>query len=107
MHSEEEIRLNQRGFLAEFGAWNIDVAQALARDEGIALGENHWKIIKLMRGFYEDYEVPPSAHIICKAVTDELGTYAFPERTLKTLFAGGCKQACRIAGIPDYFCHAC
>ena len=107
MNPEGGFELNKRGFLANFAAWNIDVAQTLAREEGVELSENHWKIIKLMRGFYEDYEVPPSAHIICKAVTDELGLYAFPERTLKNLFSGGCKQACRIAGIPDYFCHAC
>jgi TusE/DsrC/DsvC family sulfur relay protein len=107
MYSAEDIKLNQRGFLADFGAWDIDVAQILAREEGMVLGESHWKIIKLMRGFYEDYQVPPSAHIICKAVTEELGAFAFPERMLKSLFTGGCKQACRIAGIPDYFCHAC
>lgn len=107
MQAEEGIKLNGRRFLADFGAWNEEVAQALAREEGIVLGEDHWKIINLMRGFYEDYEVPPSGHVMCKAVREELGVTVFPKLSLESLFTGGCKQVCRIAGIPEYFRHAC
>jgi tRNA 2-thiouridine synthesizing protein E len=46
---------------------------------------------------------------VIKAVGEKLIQNArCTRKALEALFPqGGCKQACRIAGLPDYYCHSC
>ena len=104
-----ELDLNAKGFLADFGAWDKEVAEVIAADEGLALSECHWKVIDFLRDYYATHEIPAPPRLIVKEIGHELET-AGPcrQRDLKALFPdGGCKQACRIAGLPDYYCFSC
>lgn len=106
--SGQHIELNGQGFLANYEDWNRDLAMAIAHEDGLDLTECHWTAINFMREFYKTYEIPPSPRVIIKAVGDKLTAGTCTRRTLEALFPkGGCKQACRIAGLPDYYCHSC
>ena len=101
--------LNKKGFLARFDDWNSDLAIALAAAEQLTLTAGHWSVIRFLRDYYATNEMPPNPRLVVKAVNTEISPHVpFNRRDLETLFPhGGCKQACRIAGLPDYFCHGC
>jgi len=46
---------DHNGFLTRREDWNKDVAQSLAKAEGIALSQPHWEIISLLQAFYTRY----------------------------------------------------
>lgn len=104
-----ELEINPKGFLVNFDDWDKDVAETIAAEEGLTLTDCHWAMIHFLRDYYRELAHPPSPHIIIKSIGDQLTLNArCTHRTLEGLFpGGGCKQACRIAGLPDYYCHAC
>ena len=105
----QDLELNQHGHLIRFDDWNKEVAEALAEKEGLALSQSHWRVIDYLREYYSKFETSPSPRLIVKDVGHELTRNApCTRRTLDALFpGGGCKQACRIAGLPEYYCHSC
>lgn len=104
-----DLALNTKGFLADFVAWSDEVAEVLAAEDGVTLTDCHWTVIRFLREYYHQFEVPPSPRVMIKAVGDRIargGTCT--RKNLEGLFPkGGCKQACRIAGLPDHYCHSC
>lgn len=102
------IQLNDEGYLVQFTDWNEDVAKALAAEDDLRLSECHWTAINFLREYYSEYRVAPSPRVIIQAVGDKLDQRHCNGETLERLFPhGGCKHACRLAGLPDYYCHAC
>jgi dissimilatory sulfite reductase related protein len=103
------IALNKRGHLANFDDWNREIAQAIAEDEGLALGNCHWKVIEFLRRYYAANQFPPPPRVVVRDLGHELSEHvACTRKQLETMFPnGGCRQACRIAGLPDYYCHGC
>jgi TusE/DsrC/DsvC family sulfur relay protein len=102
------IPLNSDGYLANFGDWNEDVARTMADMDGLELTECHWLAINFLREFYETYEVPPSDRLMIKKIGERISEHGCTRRTLKQIFPkGGCKHACRLAGLPEHYCHAC
>lgn len=104
-----DLELNQKGHLVRFDDWNKEVAEALAEKESITLSDSHWRVIDYLREYYTEFETSPSARLIVKDVGHELTRNApCTRKTLDALFPnGGCKQACRIAGLPESYCHSC
>jgi tRNA 2-thiouridine synthesizing protein E len=104
-----DLAFNKQRLLASFDDWSMSVAEALAEDEGLMLSECHWKIIHFLREYYGAHEMPPSPRVIVKAIGTELSAHVpCTRKHLESLFPnGGCKQACRIAGLPRYYCHSC
>lgn len=101
-----ELEVNRKGHLACFDAWDRDIAQALAAGEGLNLTECHWSVIQFLRDYYGIHEIPPSPRVIIKSIGAEISAHVpCTRKHLDSLFpGGGCKQACRIAGLPDYYC---
>jgi tRNA 2-thiouridine synthesizing protein E len=104
----QSIAFSPKGFLASFDAWDEEVAEQLAKEDGLELKECHWTAIRFIRDFYLKFEVPPSPRVLIRDVGDKLLGVRCTYRTLKELFPkGGCRQACRLAGLPDYYCPSC
>ena len=103
-----ELAFNSMGFMADFWAWEEDVAQGLAEQDGLQLHECHWAVIRFLREYYSHYLIPPPSRVMFRALGDQLAhDGACTADTIHRLFPkDGCKQACRIAGLPDYFCRA-
>ena len=104
-----ELDVNHKGYLTDFKAWDKEVAEAIAGEEGITLSDCHWAVISFLRDYYSEFEHPPSPRLIIRGIGEHLTLNApCTRKTLEALFPeGGCKQACRIAGLPDYYCHSC
>lgn len=94
--------LTRDGRLADLGQWNEDVAESLARREGIALTAEHWEVLSVMRLFYQEYNVSPVRKLLKKAIADRLGPEKATDHYLDHLFPGDVQfQGTRIAGIPE------
>jgi len=51
--NEQTIQIDHEGFLLEPSDWNEDVAQVLAKKEGIELSEEVWEVVMFVRDHFE------------------------------------------------------
>lgn len=94
-HGNVTIEVDEDGFMAEPDQWNDEVALALASTEGVSsLTEDHWKLVKYLRDYYQKFGVAPMIRKLCK----ETG---FPLKQIYEMFPSGpAKGACKVAGLP-------
>ncbi|MDZ7848534.1 MAG: TusE/DsrC/DsvC family sulfur relay protein [Owenweeksia sp.] len=88
-----KVIVNEQGYLTDLNQWNREIAEEIAREEGIALEDEHWQVLDYLQDQHRK-EVPLTIRKVGKSgVVDIKGFYA--------LFPGGpLKKASRIAGIP-------
>lgn len=91
----KSLGVDADGNLVNMGDWNEDIAQEIARMEGIEkLTEKHWAVINFMRKVYTETGDAPSI----RRLTKESGV---DTKELYSLFPKGpAKKAARIAGLP-------
>lgn len=90
--------VDNEGYLVEPQDWNEDIAAEFARQENIALTDEHWSAIRFMRDYYNEHRVAPDARFVMKHLKETLGEVS--RNKLFELFPYGyVKQACRIAGM--------
>lgn len=95
------LELRPDGHLKSLDDWNIDVAQALAAQDGISLSDAHWEILDLMRRYYQTYNISPILKLLKKDIAESLGPDKAADDYLMSLFPRGVSnQGARIAGIP-------
>lgn len=105
---EARIPLKDNGHLANFDDWTPEVAKAMAEEDGMELTDCHWVALEFIRDYYRTYEIPPSPHTMIKEVGSKLHPYKCTQKTLEQMFPkGGCRHACRLAGLPEYICYSC
>ena len=93
------VNVNEEGFLLDPKQWTREIADAIAHEEGISLGPEHWKVIDFVRKDAAETGEPPNIRRITK-----VGGVA--TKDLYTLFPGGPgKKAAKIAGYPKP--HGC
>jgi len=81
-------------FLTAPDQWNEELAQRIARSEGVGLlTEPHWRIIHHVRGRYMELGGLPSMRRVCRAT-------GLSREEIYGLF-GGCLEVWRIAGLPN------
>jgi len=103
-----DIKLTEKGFMENFDDWNDDVCEALAASEDLKLDEFRWRAIRFLRHYYAETGVPPSPHVMVRDIGNQVAHFRCTARNINLLFpGGGCRQACRLAGLPGYFCHGC
>jgi dissimilatory sulfite reductase related protein len=92
---DEEYALDGNGFLQQPERWDRQVAEAIARDEGISeMTESHWAVVEFIRTYWKQHDLAPPVRVLCKETS--LGV-----RDMYKLFRSGpAKGACRIAGLP-------
>ncbi|HET7745188.1 MAG TPA: TusE/DsrC/DsvC family sulfur relay protein [Gaiellaceae bacterium] len=93
--ADAPIDLDAEGFLTDPEQWSADIAQAIARDNGIPeLTDRHWLVVRFMRERYLATGTAPSIRSLGK----ESGV---PVKELYELFPKGpAKLAAKIGGIP-------
>ena len=92
---------DKEGYLVELGDWNENVAATIAREEGIELTDEHWRLVALVRDFYRTYEVAPAMRVLVKHVRDQLGDERGNSLHLLKLFPGSpAKLLAKVAGLP-------
>ena len=92
--ANKSLDFDAEGFMTNHKDWDLDVAKALAAEEGIGvLTDRHLAVVNYMRQEFEAKGEGPSI----RRLTKESGV---PTKELYELFPGGpAKKAARIAGI--------
>ncbi|WP_439858640.1 TusE/DsrC/DsvC family sulfur relay protein [Pseudomonas sp. MBLB4136] len=95
------IALDKDGYLVELADWSEAVAEALAREEALHLGAEHWEILHLLRAFYAEFQLSPANRPLIKYVALKLGSEKGNSLHLNLLFKGApAKLAAKLAGLP-------
>ena len=95
------VALDSEGFLRALSDWSEAAATELALQEGIALSEAHWEIIRLVQDFYSEFEISPAMRPLIKYITQKLGTEKGRSLYLLKLFPQSpAKLISKIAGLP-------
>ena len=90
--------VDAEGYLIDPQDWSEALAEDFASQENIPLTEDHWDVIRFMRGFYEEHQIAPDTRYVIKHLAQRLG--ATSRNKLFELFPYGyVKQACKIAGM--------
>ncbi len=99
-NSATTIRTDDEGYLLDPESWDEAVAHRFADDEGVDLTDEHWQVLRFMRGYYQEHQVIPDARFVMKFLAERLGHGRGAHNYLFKLFPYGyVKQACRIAGM--------
>lgn len=95
------IELDKDGFLKHLDDWSMDIAHALATEEGIALSAEHTEILLLLREFYAEFQLSPATRPLIKYTALKLGTEKGNSLHLNRLFNGTpAKLVAKLAGLP-------
>ena len=97
----DAVETDAEGYLRRRDDWSAELAEAMAADDGIALGAPHWEVIEFLQEYYDHYEVAPAIRILTKQIGKRFGQEKGNTKYLYSLFPRGpAKQACRYAGLP-------
>ncbi len=95
------IEHDEEGYLTNLSEWDKDVADLIAKDEGVEMTAEHWEVIDFLREYYEEYQIAPAIRVLVKAIGKKLGPEKGSNKYLYELFPyGPAKQACKIGGLP-------
>ncbi|MCO5107024.1 MAG: TusE/DsrC/DsvC family sulfur relay protein [Burkholderiaceae bacterium] len=94
------VRTDEEGYLVDPGDWTPELAEWLAGREGVALTDEHWAVLRFMREYYDDHQIPADARFVIRFLARERGKGDEARDALFALFPYGyVKQACKIAGM--------
>lgn len=97
----KQLEVDEDGYLVNLDDWTKEVAEALAKTEGVQMSENHWEVVNFLRDYYAEYKIAPMIRILTKEIGKKLGKDKGNTKYLYELYPGGpAKQACKIAGLP-------
>ncbi len=96
-----EILTDSEGYLVDLGDWSEAFARALAQQEGLALGAEHWEVIRFLRDYYERKGLQAPVRDMIKHFRALWGRDRGSNRYLHELFprGGPQKQGNRLAGL--------
>lgn len=98
--ADDAVGFGDEGYLNDPKDWTEDIARRLAAEEGIALTDEHWRIIAFMRDYDQEHGIAADARFVIKLLADEMGYGEEARAHLFKLFPYGyVKQACKIAGM--------
>ena len=97
----QTIRRDEHGYLVDPDQWSEAVAEKIAVEEGIELGDDHWAVLRFMRDYLAQHGIAADARFTFRFLAtryDEREGAA--RRRFFALFPYGyVKQACKIAGM--------
>ena len=87
------VKVNEEGFMTDLNEWDQTVAHEIAKEEGIELTDDHFKVLNYLQEQHKN-EVPLTIRKVGKSgIVDIKQFYG--------LFPGGpLKKSSKIAGIP-------
>ncbi len=85
----QKIAVDKEGFLLNQYQWSADLAEEMARREGLELSAEHWELMHYLREYYEDYDIAPPMRIMVKVMAKAFGSEQANSRFLHQLFPAG------------------
>jgi tRNA 2-thiouridine synthesizing protein E len=96
------IETNATGFLVNQEDWSKELAEHMAKLEGITLTQKHWDLIDFLRDeFINNSGNQPNTRNIVKAMSDKWGTDVIQKDVYDLFPKDPSKQGGRIAGLPE------
>lgn len=96
-----EIAVDEKGYLLNPSEWDREVAEHMAKRDGVKLTDDHLAVLGIFREYYARNEIEPPMRALVKLVAKEMGREKGNSRFLYRLFPEGpTTQACRYAGLP-------
>jgi TusE/DsrC/DsvC family sulfur relay protein len=91
----QQIEVDEDGFIADPEIWTKELAEFLAKDEGVEeMTEEHWTLVNYINDYYKQFGIAPMIRKIVK-------TTGISNAKIYELFPSGpAKGACRVAGLP-------
>ncbi len=87
------ISVNEEGFLTDLNQWDQNIAHEIAKEEGIELRDEHFKVLNYLQEQHRNEVLLTIRKVGKSGVIDIKGLYS--------LFPGGpLKKSSKIAGIP-------
>ncbi len=97
----KQIEVDDDGYLINLDDWTKELADELAKGDGLTLTDAHWEVINFLRDYYKQYQIAPMIKILVKEIGKAMGPEKGNTKYLYELYpAGPAKQACRYAGLP-------
>jgi len=95
------VLTDSEGYLRDLGDWSEDFVRALAAQEELKLGNEHWAIIRYLREYYAEHGVQAQVRVMIKHFTELWGPERGSNHYLHELFprGGPQKQGNRLAGL--------
>ena len=92
---------DEAGYLMEPEDWTSEIAEKIAREEGISLDGEHWAVIAFMRDYLEEHNIAADARFVFRYLADR---HSEPTKEARLRFFelfpyGYTKQACKISGM--------
>ena len=107
LNQSANLEFNSKGYLVNFDAWNKGFSIEMAKEHGLLLKDRHWLVINFLRDYQSEYGIAPDHREVIKKLNKQINpTTPFTKKHLEGLFGkGGCKLACKIAGLPNCHCR--
>jgi len=96
-----KVERDAEGYLFQTDDWNQDIANEIAREEGIELNDTYWLVLNFIRDSYQAHGITPDVrHLISYLATEKQCSKKEAKVLVFKLFPYGyVKQACKIAGM--------
>ena len=93
--------LDEEGFLIDAQRWNPNIAELIARSEGIVMEDLEWGVIHSLRNFYAKTDIVPLSRAFVKLVREDVDSSIGNSLDLIKIFGQSpAKTAAKIAGLP-------
>lgn len=101
---DEQITVDEQGYLIDPEEWNERVAEEFARRLGVKLTDAHWAVVRFMREFLAEHGVAADARFVFRFLEaqgekGENGAASGREQFFQLFPYGYVGQACKIAGM--------
>jgi len=98
---DRTLQTDEEGYLADIREWEPEVAEFMARSDGIELTEAHWVVLNILRDYYNEYQSAPAIRVLNKTIGKKVGKEKGNSTYVYQLFPEGpAVQACKYAGLP-------
>ncbi len=97
----KQVPHDEEGYITNLSDWSKELAEVIAKQEGIDMTPEHWEVVNFLREYYDEYQIAPAIRVLVKAMKKKFGPEKGNNKYLYELFPyGPAKQACKIAGLP-------
>jgi len=96
-----EIETDSEGYILHMDEWSEDYVRALAQQEGLALTDEHWEVVRFLRQFFQEHGVQANVREMIKHFRKVWGPEKGSNLYLHRIFprGGPQKQGNRLAGL--------
>ncbi|HEX7384769.1 MAG TPA: TusE/DsrC/DsvC family sulfur relay protein [Burkholderiaceae bacterium] len=96
-----KVETDSEGYLRHLGDWSEAFARAQAREEGLALTDEHWQVIRFLREHYQEHGVQAQVRVMIRHFAKAWGPERGNNHYLHEIFprGGPQKQGNRLAGL--------